>query len=75
MVTALWALGKSFVVFEWWTPILVFVLGSVLAFVVTFTLKQWTQLLCTLGIFPALFFTVIYVSEEKPLGFLHRLFS
>jgi len=74
-VTALWALGKAFFVFQWWSPLLVLGLGWLIGFILTMALKRHAQVLCILGVFPAFFFTVVYISEEKPFGFLHRLFS
>lgn len=74
-ITALWVLGKSFMVFHWWSPIVILVMGWGLAFALTMTLKKNVQFVCTLGIFPALVFTILYVSEGKPFGMLHKLFS
>ena len=74
-VTALWALVKTFVVFHWWSPIVVLVSGWLLALAITMAMKKNTQILCILGVFPAFIFTSLYVSESKPLGFLHRLLS
>ena len=74
-ITALWVLGNSFIVFHWWSPILIFILGWVTAFILTMTLKKRVQLICIIGIFPALVFTILYTSETKPFGILHSIFS
>lgn len=74
-VTVLWVLGKSFATFHWWSPIIILIAGWFLAFALTMALRKNVQFLCVLGIFPAFLFTVIYVSENKPFGLFHKLFS
>ncbi len=74
-ITALWVLGKSFMVFQWWSPIVIIALGWVLAYFLTMTFKKNVQFICILGIFPALVFTILYISETKPFGVLHNIFS
>lgn len=74
-VTAPWILVKSFMVFSWWSPIVILIVGWLLAFILVMMLRKNVQFVCIIGIFPALFFTILYISEEKPLGMLHKLFS
>ncbi len=74
-VTIIWILGKSFMVFNWWSPIVIFITGWLLAFIMTMALKKNIQFISILGIFPSLFFAILYISEEKPFGMLHQLFS
>jgi hypothetical protein len=73
-ITALWVIGKSFMVFQWWSPLAIVVLGWLLAFILTMVLKKNVQFLGVLGIFPALVFTILYLSESKPFGMLHAIF-
>ena len=72
LITILWALGKSFFVFFWWSPIVVLALGWVLAFVITMGLKHQVQWLGVIGIYPAFIMTVLYISDSKPLGVFHN---
>jgi hypothetical protein len=74
-ITALWILGKSFMVFSWWTPIVILIVGWFLALALVMMLRKNVQFVCIIGIFPSLVFTILYISEEKPLGMLHKLFS
>ncbi|KAF3977718.1 MAG: hypothetical protein HFP77_05415 [Methylococcales symbiont of Iophon sp. n. MRB-2018] len=74
-ITALWVLGKSFMTFYWWSPILILVAGWILGFVLTMMLRKNVQFIGILGIFPALVLTILYISEQKPFGMLHKLFS
>ena len=74
-ITALWVIGQSFMVFNWWSPIVIIILGWVLALIITMSLKKNVQFVCIIGIFPALVFTILYISEEKPFGMLHNIFS
>ena len=72
LTTILWALGKSFFVFFWWSPIVVLALGWVLAFVITMGLKHHVQWLGVIGIYPAQLLTLLYISDSKPLGVFHN---
>ena len=74
-ITALWILGKSFMVFYWWSPIVILIIGWILAFALTMIFKKNVQFIGVLGVFPALVFTILYTSESKPFGMLHKLFS
>ena len=74
-ITALWALVQSFLVFSWWSPLVILILGWFLAFFLTMSLKKNVQFVCIVGIFPALILTILYISEEKPFGMLHKIFS
>jgi len=74
-ITALWILGKSFMVFQWWSPIAILFIGWILAFALTMMFKKNVQFVGVLGVFPALVFTTLYISETKPFGMLHKLFS
>ena len=74
-ITALWVLVKSFMTFYWWSPIVILIAGWLLAFVLTMMFRKNVQFVCVLGIFPALVFTILYISEQKPFGMLHKLFS
>ncbi len=47
----------------------------ILSFIITMSLKKNTQFVCLIGIFPALLFTILYISEDKPLGMLYSIFS
>lgn len=75
IITALWVLGKSFMVFQWWSPLVILVIGWLLAFVLTMILKKNVQFIGVLGVFPALALTILYLSESKPLGMLNVIFS
>lgn len=75
IITVLWAMAKSFLIFHWWSPILVLVVGWFFAFGITNLLQKHTQIFCIIGIYPALLFTIFYISEDKPLGIIHKLFS
>jgi hypothetical protein len=72
-ITALWILGKSFVIFAWWSPIVILMVGWMSAFLLVMALRQNVQVLAVAGIFPALVLTILYVSEDKPFGMLHRV--
>lgn len=72
-VTIVWALVKSFLLFHWWSPLLIVVVGWSLAFTLTMILKKHAQTLCILGLVPGLICTILYVSERRPFGLLHRL--
>ena len=72
-ITALWVIGKSFMIFHWWSPIVILILGWLLAYLITISLKTYAQFICIIGIFPAFIFTILYMSEAKPFGFLHRI--
>ena len=74
-ITALWVIGKSFMIFHWWSPIAILILGWLMAFLITMAFKKNAQFVCILGIFPALLFTILYISEEKPFGMFHKIFS
>jgi len=74
-ITALWVVGKSFMVFQWWSPIVIVAIGWLVAFILTVALKEGVQFVGVLGIFPALAFTILYLSESKPFGMLHAIFS
>jgi len=74
-LTAIWVIVQSFITFNWWSPIAILILGWIFAFLLTMTLKKNIQFICIVGIFPALFFTILYISEDKPFGMLHKLFS
>jgi len=74
-ITQLWTLGKSFMVFEWWSPFVVLIIGWHLAFLLTMSLRKNVQFLGLLGIFPAFVLTILYVSESKPLGMLQDIFG
>ncbi|MFC1655282.1 hypothetical protein ACFL3C_00245 [Patescibacteria group bacterium] len=54
IATGLWALYKSFVYFEWWTPFAILILAWITSFLLTILFKKHTQILCILGIIPAL---------------------
>jgi Na+(H+)/acetate symporter ActP len=75
LIAGLLALGKSFFVLEWWSPFAILAAGWILAFALTMLLKKTTQILCIVGIFPAAIATILYISESKPFGMLHRLFD
>lgn len=75
MITALWVLGKSFLVFQWWSPLVILVIGWLLAFLLTMILKKNVQFVGILGVFPTLTLTILYLSESKPLGMLHGIFN
>ena len=75
VITALWVLGKSFMIFQWWSPIAIFIMGWILAFILTMLLKKNMQFVCVLGIFPAWVLTILYISESKPFGMLHNIFN
>ena len=74
-VTALWVVVKAFMVFQWWSPLVILVIGWLVGFILTMALKQNVQFLGLLGIFPAFLFTILYLSESKPFGMLHTIFS
>ncbi len=74
-VTAGWVLVKSFMVFSWWSPFAILVAGWLLAFVVTNELQKNTQFLCLAGVVPAMVLVVLYMSEDKPFGMLHKIFG
>ncbi len=74
-ITVLWILAKSFMVFSWWSPVLILVVGWFLAFALVVILRKNVQFVCIIGIFPAFVFTILYVSEETPFGMLHKIFS
>jgi CHASE2 domain-containing sensor protein len=74
-ITALWIVGKSFVVYQWWSPLIIVFIGWFVAFVLTMVLRQNVQFVGVLGIFPALAFTILYLSESKPLGMLQSIVS
>ena len=74
-VTGLWALAKSFYLFNWWSPIVILAAGWILAFAITMLLKQRSQFLWVIGVFPAFLFTILYTSESKPLGILHMVLN
>ena len=74
-ITILWVLGKSFMVFQWWSPIVILILGWILSFILTITLKKNVQLICIPGVFPAFIATTLYISEAKPFGIFHNIFS
>jgi hypothetical protein len=74
-ITALWILGKSFMAFQWWSPVVIFIFGWILAFTLTMMFKKNVQLVGILGVYPALIFSILYISESKPFGMLHKLFS
>ena len=73
LTTIFWALGKSFFVFFWWSPILVLVLGFALAFLMTMIFRQLTQIVCVICIYPAFILAVNYVSESRPFGLFNLL--
>lgn len=75
LITAIWILAKSFLVLEWWSPFAILALGWFIAFILTMALRKHVQFLGILGVFPALFFTIIYISESKPFGMLYSMFS
>lgn len=75
LVSVLWALGKSLWLFSWWSPIVIWLAGTFVAFVAMFLLKRHAQTPAIIGPFVCLFLTAGYVSEDTPLGALHRLFS
>lgn len=74
-ITALWVIGKSFIIFNWWSPIAILIVGWITAFIITMSLKKYAQSICIIGIFPAFILTVLYFSEEKPFGWVHNIFS
>lgn len=74
-ITALWICVKSFFVFHWWSPIVILILGWVFAFIMTILFKKNTQFICILGIFPAMLFTILYISESEPFGIIHKIFN
>ena len=74
-ITALWILGKSFMIFNWWSPIVILIAGWILAFVLTMIIRKNVQFVGVLGIFPSLAFTILYISDQKPFGILHKLFN
>ena len=73
--TVLLIFAKSFMAFQWWSPIAILIPGWILAFILTMLLKKNIQFVCILGIFPALVLTILYISESKPFGILHNIFS
>lgn len=74
LITVAWVLIKSFIAFNWWSPILILITGWLLALFFTMILKKNVQILGLLSIFPMFILTVLYVSESRPCGFLHNLF-
>ena len=74
VIAGIWAVGKSFFVLHWWSPLVVLVLGWLLAFIITLVFKSWTQFLVFL-VFPLFVLTILYLSESKPFGMLHGLFG
>lgn len=74
-ITLLWVIGKSFMVFQWWSPLIIIVIGWIVAFVLTRVLRENVQFIGIIGIFPMLLMTVLYTSETKPLGMLSNLLS
>ena len=74
-VAAPWVLVKAFIVFYWWSRVLVIVLGWALAFLVTMLLKKHTHVLCVLGIIPAFVFAVLYHSEQNPFASISLIFE
>jgi hypothetical protein len=74
-VTALWVLVKSFIIFHWWSPIIILVSGWLIALIFVFTLKKNVQFISIFGVFPSLILTILYISETKPFGILHKIFS
>jgi hypothetical protein len=74
-ITTLWIIGKSFMVFSWWSPIVIVIVGWILAFALVMMLRKNVQFVGIIGVFPSLIFTILYISEEKPFGMLHKLFS
>lgn len=75
LVTALWVIGKSFFLWSWWSPALILIIAWIAAFILTMSLKKYAQVVAIVGIFPALLFAILYVSEDRPLGMLHRIFT
>ena len=75
LVTVVWASVKSFMMFQWWSPFFVLVAGWIFAFFLTMTFKKNVQIVCVIGVFPSFVATVLYVSESRPFGFLHNIFS
>ncbi|MEI6300951.1 MAG: hypothetical protein WCR74_05865 [Betaproteobacteria bacterium] len=64
---------RSFVVYEWWTPVVVIVIGQVVAFILLMTFKGKAQAICVVGTVLGFFFTSLYQSESRPFGFFHAL--
>ena len=50
-MTILWIVVKSFIIFHWWSPLIILFSGWILALFLTFILKKSTQFVCILGIF------------------------
>lgn len=74
-MTVLLILVKSFIIFSWWSPLVILIISFFLAFYFVMILKENVQILCIYGIFPALVFSILYISEKRPFGMLHILFS
>jgi hypothetical protein len=74
MISVLLTLGKSFMMFHWWSPLVILLCGWLLALILTMTLKKNVQFIGVIGIFPALAITAMYLSESKPFGMLHYIF-
>lgn len=73
IVALLWALVKSVLVYNWYSFLIVGILGFFIAFTLTSLFKKNVQFLGVIGIFPMWFLTIIYNSEEAPFGFFHNL--
>lgn len=74
-ITAIWILIKSFLILHWWSPIVILIAGWFLGFFLTMLIRKMVQPICIIGIFPAFLFTILYISEDKPLGWLHKFLN
>jgi hypothetical protein len=72
-VAVLWALVKAFIVFSWWSPLAVLAIGWLIALALVFTLRTHVQWLLVPGVFVTFILSILYVSEERPFGFLSNV--
>jgi hypothetical protein len=75
IITILWVVVKSYVVFSWWSPLIISTVGFSLAFALTFAMREKIQCVIVPGIFISFILAALYVSERLPFGFVSRLFE
>jgi len=74
-LTIPWIIVKSFILYHWWSPLVIVAIGWLLALVLTMTLKKNVQFLCVFGIWIAFLLTVSYFPGAKPSAILHHIFG
>ena len=58
-INGIWILIKTFLMFNWWTPIIIFLVGWALGFILIIIFKQKVQWIGIIGICPAFILTTI----------------